>query len=60
VLGDEPATDATTAIVRWLMLAAIVFPVSMLLATASYRWIEAPAIAAGRRLGDRIKRVAAS
>jgi peptidoglycan/LPS O-acetylase OafA/YrhL len=37
--------------VRWLGLAAVVVPVAGLLAAASWRWIEAPAIAAGRRLG---------
>jgi len=50
VLGDQPAADATTAIGRWLTLVALVLPVSLLVALASYRWIEAPAIAAGRRV----------
>lgn len=53
LVGDAPAPDRTTALARWLTLAAIVLPVSLVLALASWRWIERPAIAAGRRLTRR-------
>jgi peptidoglycan/LPS O-acetylase OafA/YrhL len=50
---DGEATTVTMALVRWVMLAAVVLPVAALLAAASWRWIEAPAIAAGRALARR-------
>jgi peptidoglycan/LPS O-acetylase OafA/YrhL len=51
MLSGGEAMSAEVAMVRWLGLAAVVVPVAGLLAAASWRWLEAPAIAAGRRLG---------
>jgi peptidoglycan/LPS O-acetylase OafA/YrhL len=51
MFSGEEAKSADVAVMRWLALAAVVVPVAALLAAASWRWIEAPAIAAGRRLG---------
>lgn len=53
LLRDGEATTVMMALTRWVMLAAVVVPVAALLAAASWRWIEAPAIAAGRALARR-------
>ncbi len=53
LVGDGPAASLPVAVVRWLRLAAVVLPVSVLLAMASWRWIERPAIALGRRIPRR-------
>jgi peptidoglycan/LPS O-acetylase OafA/YrhL len=54
VLPGDEATTVAAVLARWLLLAALVVPASALVAAASWRWIEAPAIAAGRRAGATI------
>jgi len=54
LLGGEPAEDAATATMRWLLVGVAVLPLTIVAASFVHRTIELPGIEAGRRLGRRI------
>ncbi|HYC56492.1 MAG TPA: acyltransferase [Candidatus Binatia bacterium] len=56
MLGDAPAIETHSAVLRWLALAAVVMPVTWAIAALSYRYVERPAMDAGRAWSRRTSR----